>query len=127
MNLPGRIHSTLFLAASTFLLSCANDHFQTADTPPPGAPSAIELLAERQIATLHFPAGVYSFYGSDNKGFYYGAPRSVLQHTGGGRFPRQGGIFVSKRDHRKLRGYVFLAGGLTQVGDLSRAPYEFRN
>ena|SRR5205814_10439749 len=106
--------------------SYAKDESQAGAGPPrPTTPRYIELLAERQVATLHFPAGRYFLYGFDKKGFYYRAPRPVLQHTGGGSVVRNGGIFVNRRDPNKLRGYVYLAGRLTHVGDLSDAPHEF--
>jgi hypothetical protein len=114
--------------AALVLVSCANDHFHVpAEGPPRSAPRYVELLADRRVATLHFPAGRYSFYAVDDKGLYYRAPRSVMQHIGGGSVPHQGGIFVNKRDLRKLRGYVFYAGGLTHVGDLSNTPHRFRD
>ena len=87
----------------------------------------MELLKEKQVATLHFPAGVYSFYAVDDIGTYYRAPRPVIQRTGGGSVPRNGGIFVSRRDRNKLRGYIFYAGALTHVGNLSRVPHQFRD
>jgi len=115
-------------AASLLLTSCANQHFRVpAEGPPSDAPRYVELLSETQVATLHFPPGPYSFYGVDDMGYYYRAPRKILQHTGGGSVPCNGGIFVSKRNPRKLRGYVYLAGALTHVGNLSRARHELRD
>jgi hypothetical protein len=118
------------LSTLAFLLccSCANHHFYVpAEGPPSDAPRFVELHADRQIATLHFPAGTYSFYAVDDVGYYYRAPRKIVQHTGGASVPRNGGIFVSKQDPKRLRGYIFFAGALTHVGDLSHAPHEFRN
>jgi hypothetical protein len=117
-----------FLPCSlAFLLcSCANHHFKVATGRPPAAtPRYVELLTERQVATLHFPAGIYSFYAVDDIGLYYRAPRPIIQHTGGASVARKGGIFVSKRNPKKLRGYVFYAGALTHVGDLSHVPHVF--
>ncbi len=115
-------------AASLLLTSCANQHFRVpAEGPPSDAPRYVELLSETQVATLHFPPGPYSFYAVDDMGYYYRAPRKILEHTGGGSVPCNGGIFVSKRDPRKLRGYVYLAGALTHVGNLSRARHELRD
>ena len=37
-----------------------------------------------------------------------------------------GGIFVSKRNQAKLRGYVIMSGGITHVGNLSGSDYQFR-
>src|SRR5438874_703318 len=123
-----RIGVALLLWTLAFLLSsCANHHFRIApEGPAPTSPRYVELLADKQVANLHFPAGIYSFYGLDNTGWYYRAPRPILQHTGGGTVARNGGIYASKRNRHKLRAYVFYAGALTHVGDLSRTPHAFR-
>ena len=119
--------STLTVLLSTLLCSCANHHFRAANgAPPAGAPRYVELLREKQVATLHFPRGIYSFYAIDDKGFYYRAPRPVIQHTGAGSVPHDGGIFVDRTNLKKLRGYIFYAGALTHVGNLSRVPHQFR-
>src|SRR5438067_407992 len=123
-----RCVSIFYLLLFTLLCSCANHHFRIpAEGPPPNSPRYVELLKEKQVATLHFPAGVYSFYAVDDIGTYYRAPRPVIQRTGGGSVPRNGGIFVSRRDRNKLRGYIFYAGALTHVGNLSRVPHQFRD
>ncbi|MFL6515405.1 MAG: hypothetical protein ACJ8M1_10320 [Chthoniobacterales bacterium] len=124
---PSRLcYIILFL--STFLCSCANPHFRlAADAPPPAAPRAVDLQREKQVANLHFPRGLYSFYAVDDNGFYYRAPRPVLQHVSGRTVSRDGGIFVEKRNPQKLRGYIFLAGALTHVGNLSRTPHVLVN
>ena len=93
----------------------------TTTTPP-----AIELLAETSAATIHFPRGLYSLDSEDAHGYYYRAPGKVYERTFAGRWPHDGGIFVSKRNQRKLRGYVVMAGGVTHVGNLSGANYQFR-
>jgi hypothetical protein len=98
-----------------------------AEGPPADAPGYVVLERETQIATLHFPAGAYSFYAVDDKGYYYRAPQKIVQHTGGGSVFREGGIFVSRRNLKKLRGYIFFAGALAHVGNLSHAPHQFRN
>ena len=102
--------------------------------PPSAGPDAmasmphfLEVNATPRATTLHFPSGTYSLGAADRIGYYYRAPRPVLQQTGDGLFPREGGIFVSKRDPRKLRGYVFLAGGVTHVGNFSGLPHQFHN
>lgn len=82
-----------------------------------------ELLSDKQVANLHFPAGVYSFYALDDTGWYYRTPRPIIQHNGTRSTPYNGGIYVSKRNPHKLRGYVFYAGALTHVGDFSRTPH----
>jgi hypothetical protein len=90
------------------------------------APPIIELRSKISAGTVHFPPGLYTLESEDPKGYYYRAPRKVYQRSFSGRLPRDGGIFVSRRDQRKLRGYVIMPGGLTHVGNLSRADYEFR-
>ena len=95
--------------------------------PPSTAPRYVELQEEKQIATLHFPAGAYSFYAEDDAGYYYRAPGRIIEHRGRNSVAHQGGLYVNKRNPKRLRGYIYLAGGLTHVGDLSHAHYEFRD
>ena len=90
------------------------------------APPFIEVLSQTSAGTLHFPTGLYTLDSEDAKGYYYRAPRKVYQRSFSGRLPHDGGIFVSKRNQRKLRGYVIMPSGLTHVGNLSGANYEFR-
>ena len=114
-------HSALALA----LAACGGQHFRVpAEGPPSGAPRYVELEQEKQIATLHFPAGAYTFYAVDDKGYYYRAPRAIIEHTGSTTMKKNGGIYLSKRDPNKLRGYIYIAGGITQVGDLSRVKHH---
>jgi hypothetical protein len=125
-NRPSRSSqlAPFYLLISILVSSCVSDHLRVpANGPPPNAARYVELLSEKQVATLHFPAGIYSFYAVDNKGFYYRSPRPVIQHTAAGSMSYHGGIFVSGRDPKKLRGYIFFAGGLTHVGDLSATPH----
>lgn len=86
----------------------------------------LELRREASAATIHFPPGLYVLDSEDGHGYYYRAPRKVSQHSAAGGLSHEGGIFVSKRDQRKLRGYVIMPGGLTHVGNLSSADFEFR-
>jgi len=79
------------------------------------------------VATLHFPAGIYTLNAVDKIGYYYQAPRKIIEHTASWSLPSDGGIFVSKRNPQKLRGYVFRTGTLTHVGNLSRTKYAFRD
>jgi len=90
------------------------------------APPFIELRSNTSAGTIHFPRGLYSLETQDQHGYYYRAPGKVYQHSFGGSYGHDGGIFVSKRDQRKLRGYVMMPGGLTHVGNLSGADYQFR-
>ena len=87
----------------------------------------LELRSETSAGTIHFPRGLYSLDTEDGNGYYYRAPGKVYQRSFSGRYPRDGGIFVSKRNQRKLRGYVIMPGGVTHVGNLSGADYEFRD
>jgi hypothetical protein len=111
------------------LTSCGgNHHFrstngaETTSTPP-----YLELRFEHSVGTLHFPRGTYVLDAVDDKGYYYRAPRKIVQHSFSGSLKRNGGIFVAKRDQGRLRGYVIMPGGLTHVGDLSQADHEFRH
>ena len=70
---------------------------------------------------LHFPAGVYTLDAADKIGYYYRAPRQIRE----GAILRDGGIFVSKRNPNKLRGYVWRAGAITHVGNLSGVRHRF--
>jgi hypothetical protein len=117
------------LAVTSFVIAaCAGSPHPPAEAPGSvNAPSAIELQAEARVASVHFPAGVYTLSAADRIGYYYRSSRGVIQGSGPGRVVRIGGIFVSKRDQTKLRGYVYFGGSVTHVGNLSRARYEFRN
>jgi len=119
----------LFAAASVLLLtSCASHHFRVIRSGETvTAPRYLELRSEASVATLHFPSGLYSLYAVDKIGHYYRAPRSIVEHTGAGAVPHNGGIFVSKRSRTYLRGYVFRAGALTHLGNLSRTPHVFHD
>jgi hypothetical protein len=89
-------------------------------------PAAIELRSEVRAATIHFPPGLYQLESEDNHGYYYRAPGKVHERGFGGGMPHDGGIFVSKKNQQKLRGYVVMPGGVTLLGNLSHADYSFR-
>ena len=116
----------LILTSSLLLSACAGSSHPRLVSPSEGpiAPQFLELYSEKQIATLHFPAGVYTLNRVDKIGYYYRAPRKIGEHAGGGSIGREGGIFVSKRDPNKLRGYVFRAGTITHVGNLSQTKHR---
>jgi hypothetical protein len=59
---------------------------------------------------------------ADKIGYYYRAPRKIVEQ---GSIGRDGGIFVSKRDPNKLRGYIYRAGAITHVGNLSKVRHRF--
>ncbi|MDQ6807983.1 MAG: hypothetical protein M3Z64_00930 [Verrucomicrobiota bacterium] len=87
----------------------------------------MELDSAPSASTVHFPRGVYALESTDERGSYYRAPESVMKHAFGGSQPYDGGIFVDRRDPRKLRGYIIWAGGRTKIGDFSGAPHTFRD
>lgn len=110
-----------------FLTSCGGQHFHVpAEGPPSDAPHFVDLQQDKQVATMHFPAGTYSFYAVDDKGYYYRAPRGIVEHAAGSNRPHNGGLYLSKRDH-KMRGYVYMAGGVTHLGNFSSKSYELRD
>lgn len=86
----------------------------------------VALVSDTSTGTIHFPRGLYALDSEDHHGYYYRAPGKVYQRSFSGRLPYDGGIFVSKQNRRKLRGYVIMPGGLTHVGNLSGAHYQFR-
>jgi hypothetical protein len=115
------------LVALLFVSCLGSRQFQMipAEGPPPTA-QYLELESEPAAATLHFPAGLYTLYATDSTGYYYRAPRKIIQHTADGSVPHQGGIYVRKGDQGNLRGYVYMAGALTHVGNFSKVKHEFR-
>jgi hypothetical protein len=122
----------IFLLSTSYLLlcSCAGSSHPRLISPSEGpspSPQYLEVYSELHAATLHFPAGVYTLNAVDKIGYYYRAPRKIAEHSGGGSLGREGGIFVSKRNPQKLRGYVYRAGTITHVGNFSRAKHEFHN
>lgn len=121
-----KFRSLYFLILTSYFLlsSCAGSSHPQPISPSEGPPARryLELYREKQVATLHFPAGVYTLSAADKIGYYYRAPRRILEQ---GSIGREGGIFVSKRDPNKLRGYIYRAGAITHVGNFSRAKYRF--
>jgi hypothetical protein len=122
------IRSITGLVVALLFASCGGGHHfrstNAADTT--SAPRYLELRSQPSAATLHFPRGVYVLDAVDDKGYYYRAPRKIVQHSFSGVLQYNGGIFVAKRDRRKLRGYVILPSGLTHIGNFSHADHEFR-
>lgn len=117
----------LALTAFLFLAGCGgSDRRQRVNPASTNAPPAIELLSNISTGTIHFPRGLYSLESQDQHGYYYRAPVKLYQRSFSGALPHDGGIFLSKRNPRKLRGYVVMPGGVTHVGNLSRANYQFR-
>jgi len=124
MRISHRAVAVVFVAL--LFASCGGTDRRQPVTSSTSAPPFIELLSNTSAGTIHFPRGLYSLETQDQNGYYYRAPGKVYQHSFGGSYGHDGGIFVSKRDQRKLRGYVMMAGGLTHVGNLSGANYQFR-
>ena len=118
----------LLITCALSLLSCAGSSHPRLITPTegPSSPRYLEIDSELHAATVHFPAGVYTLNAADKIGYYYRAPRKIAEHFGGGSFWREGGIFVSKRNPQKLRGYVYRAGTITHVGNFSGIKHRFR-
>lgn len=115
-------------AVALLLISCGgNRHFHATDAAATSStPPYLELRSQPSAATLHFPRGIYVLDAEDDNGYYYRAPRKIVQHSFSGGLQYNGGIFVAKRDRTKLRGYVIRPSGLTHIGNFSRADYEFR-
>ena len=116
------------LAVALLLTSCGGSHHfrATSAAATSSTPPYLELRSAPSAATLHFPRGLYVLDATDDNGYYYRAPRKILQHSFSGGLQYSGGIFVTKRDPRRLRGYVILPSGLTHVGNFSHADYGFR-
>ena len=121
--------SNLAFLLSILLSSCVGSSHPRLISPSegPASPQHLEIYSELHAATLHFPAGVYTLNAVDKIGYYYRAPRKIAEHAGSGALWREGGIFVSKRNPQKLRGYVVRAGTITHVGNFSRAKHRFRD
>ncbi|MFZ1219827.1 MAG: hypothetical protein WAO00_11065 [Chthoniobacterales bacterium] len=117
------------LGASFLLTACGgNDRRQAVNSAATrSAPTYLELNADTSAGTLHFPRGVYVLDSEDRNGYYYRAPQKIRERSFYGGRPHDGGIFVSKRNQKKLRGYVIMPYGLTHVGNLSSANYQFRD
>ena len=86
----------------------------------------VELRSDTSAGTIHFLRGLYSLDSEDQRGYYYRAPVKVYERSFSGRIAHDGGIFVSRRNPRNLRGYVVMPYGVTHVGNLSGADYQFR-
>ncbi len=121
--------AVFILTAALFLGGCGGTDRRRAVNPAGTAatPPFLELHSDTAAGTIHFPRGLYSLESEDHHGYYYRAPGKVYQRSFSGRLPCDGGIFVSKHNQRKLRGYVVMPGGLTHVGNLSGADYRFRH
>ena len=120
------VTALLTLVAIAFSGCGGTDRRHTVNPASTTTAPFLELRRNTSAGTIHFPRGLYSLESEDRHGYYYRSPTRVYQRSFGGRYPHEGGIFVSKRNQRKLRGYVIMPGGITHVGNLSGADYEFR-
>ncbi len=93
----------------------------------PAPPQFLEMRSSPSASTLHFPSGRYTFDATDSSGYYYRAPQQVIKHAFAGAQPFDGGVFVSKSDRRKLRGYLIWAGGRTKIGNFSQTQHSFHD
>jgi hypothetical protein len=127
-QIPRAWYLALTLASIGILLSSCGgtDRRHAVDPVATTAPRSIELRRATSAGVIHFPPGVYSLQTEDQNGYYYQSPVKVYMRSFSGGLPYDGGIFVSRRNQRKLRGYVIMPGGLTHVGNLSGADYQFR-
>ena len=118
----------LYAFASFLCSGCTGGrHFEVvAEGPVSGAPHYVAVTKAPQVATLHFPLGMYRFYAKDDRGYYYQAPQPVYEHVAGGAIPLKGGVYVL-RQSPWCRPFVYRAGALTHVGKLKRGTYEFQN
>jgi hypothetical protein len=116
------------LSAVLLLTGCGGTDRRHSVSPAgtTSAPPFVELRSETSAGTLHFPRGLYVLDSEDSHGYYYRAPVKIYQRSFSGGLPYPGGIFVARQNLRKLRGYVIMPSGLTHVGNLSGANYEFR-
>jgi hypothetical protein len=116
----------LILALLQF--SCGgNHHFrESTSAETSSAPPYLELHSGYRVGTLHLPQGNYVLNAVDDKGYYYRSRHQIIQRSYSGSIGREGGIFVEKRNPKRLRAYVIMPGGLTHVGNVSGADYGFR-
>jgi hypothetical protein len=123
-----RTMAVVGLSAVLLLTGCGGTdrHHSVSPAGTTSAPPFVELRSETSAGTLHFPRGLYVLDSEDAHGYYYRAPQKIYQRSFSGGLPYPGGIFVARRNLRKLRGYVIMPSGLTHVGNLSGANYEFR-
>ena len=112
------------VAATALLLGGCGSGKQVRQFDSP--PQFLELQESPSRGTIHYPEGTYTFESEDADGYYYRAPRSVRQHSFGGSYPHEGGIFVLRRDPDRIRGYIVLGNERRKLANLSDTQHEFR-
>lgn len=126
----GHVKIAAFLLAFALGGCAGSRHFHAIDESSASngrAPRFIELRSAVRVATLHFPRGLYALEAADDAGFYYRAPRKIVEHSYSGALGHEGGLYLSGKLLGKLRGYVYWHGALTHVGNLSHADYSLRD
>ena len=114
-----RATAILIGLCATLILSGCGGTDRRHSVNPAGTTAApyLELRADISAGTIHFPRGLYVLDTEDRNGYYYRAPQKIRQRGFYSAMPRDGGIFVSKRSQKKLRGYVIMPYGVTHVGN----------
>src|SRR5690348_8991341 len=80
---------------SLLSLCCGGRNFRVTNAAEiPSAPPSIELRSEHSVGTIHFPPGIYVLSAVDDRGYYYRAPRRIVQRSFSGPVKHEGGIFV---------------------------------
>ncbi len=128
--LPRRLFLLLTLASLGLFSGCTGSkHFQEiGEAGVTGVPRFLELHQNLRAATLHFPAGLYTIEATDDAGYYYRAPRRVVEHSYTAvSVQHNGGLYLSREGRRNLRGYIYRAGALTHVGSFSHADFTLQD
>lgn len=124
---------TLLLAIALLSLGAlsgctGSKHFEEVDeTGLSGVPRFLELHRNLRAATLHFPAGTYTLEATDRAGYYYRAPRRVVEHGFSAISGQHNGGLYLRKDGRGMRGYVYRVGSLTHVGNFGHADYTLHD
>ena len=120
--------SLLALLFALCLTGCAGgrNYHDIPGEGPAGVPRFVEIEKPVSVSTMHFPPGQYSLTAEDDAGYYYAAPRRITGTSVGSR-GRAGGVYVDKRNPKKMRGYVDWAGQRTHLGNFSRVKHEFHD
>lgn len=118
----------LFLSLGALSGCTGSKHFQDVDeSGVSGVPRFLELHRGLRAATLHFPAGTYVLQATDDNGYYYRAPRPVVEHDFSAISGQHNGGLYRRKDGRGLRGYVYRVGSLTHVGSFGHADYTLHD